>query len=237
MINLRFFSDMLVLPLRGLLLFPQALGIDRTRKVRRLVWNVTRDIDDALRLISPWYSSSPPDARESIEDLATRSRDCGHVAMLAAHDYYHQKDEGWVRHWIDTARNNQYANQPMLMYLELILCNTRQNPSAAIELSGNILERGDFPPTITYTAMYNRIIAMLHLNRIDEAERLLTRMVSIKQDNTSISLAISLRLARGNSQVDDLLSKIEPGDENQRKAVLNLARVNAGDRQENTFDI
>ena len=230
-INLRFFSDLLVLPLRALLLLPASFDEAFRDRIRRWIWNVTGDTADALGLVRSRYPGNRREGRALLEELAVHSRDCAHVALLCDLDFQTFHDVLFVREWIERAQRDEYSNQFMLVHLELLLCDPRRDPRLALDLSGTVLDRGDYPPRISYTALCNRMIAYVSLGELDKAEEIVDRVSAVATDNGSLFLRMILRYARGEDDVEDLLDKMVFRDRKQRELMLVRARI-AGGREE-----
>jgi hypothetical protein len=228
MINLSFFSDLMVLPLRALLFLPVIAPGPGRQRIQRMIWNVTSDVNDAIRLLMPLYQHDRSQARMILEELAEKSRDCGHVGLLCDLDFRSSHDEAFVRMWIDRARKDEYANQPMLVYLELLLCDPHIDADRALELSDTILSRGDYPPQVSYTALYNRMLAYISRSELDAAQEIADRVTSISSDTNSLLFQLIMCYARGDDNPDELIRKMDFRDENHRSLVIAQARKAGG---------
>lgn len=224
MINLSFFTDLMVLPLRAILFVPSIVQGPSRQKLLRSIWNVTGTIEDAVRLLNTYYPHEKSEGRAVLEQLSTGSRDCGHVALLCDLDFRSFHDDAFISMWIDRARKEEYRNQPMLSYLELLICDPQSDARRALELSGLILDRGDFPPVVSYTALYNRLLAYISLGMLEEAKSIADQVCSIREDNNSLYLQMILRYARGETDMDDLAKRMQFRDDRHKNVVFAMAR-------------
>jgi tetratricopeptide (TPR) repeat protein len=226
--NTRFFRELMLIPARAKLLVASRKDVVSATNVRYQIWMRSRDVGDAVALIAGVFQYHPIKARQLIAEIAETTCDSTHLALLAAMDYSHTGDAEWVSGWISRARTEEYANQGMLSYLELILLDPRAEPERAIDLSDQLLEQDGAPPQASATALYNRFLALLRLGRIPEAQTISEKMLAISHSPLSVQMALSLRFAQGSDSVDDLVSMLPQSGADRRSFMIAVARADSG---------
>jgi hypothetical protein len=224
---LSFLQDLIAFPIQILVFIGRKGQIPALIGLQKIVFFIKKSPDEAVKYLNPIFATSQETGLAETESILNRYRDGYFYAVLGSHYLAISGDKNKVDTWISEAEGQEITNKHMLSYLKLINADTTQAAYLAAE---EILKRNDYPSYVTVLAFYHRTIQLIESEKLQEAQELIERTLSIQETIPMRILSIALAIKRGEDYSKQLGSMHGGGENSENRSyMISSAAEIAGD--------
>ncbi len=176
-----FLKKLAAVPIRTLAGLLGLLRIFDTARLWSACWKLSRNPEDATKLLAAVSQTKGPDAAASLAaKIVEEAKACDTAAMVACIELMNGNLDA-AHNWIKLAEDKNYKNPEHLLLVKLLLSDYHPEYDKR-KITEQVLSRNDLPMTITHLALINKAFILLEEKENEEAEKTADRILGICED-------------------------------------------------------
>lgn len=186
--------------MRAAALAAEFTGIGDQERLWTSVWGLSKDKADGERLIEKVYRKKGIEsARITAEKVLGETKSCAAASMMGFLELGSGQGAQAAAEWVRCARESGYNETEELLHLELVLSDSLDEYDRRKSIE-QILARRDLPSVVTAAALIGKAEMCLQEQRLEEAERIAERILSIEEQPAARLIKWRVCLAKGGTE-------------------------------------
>jgi hypothetical protein len=176
------------------------VGIGDQERLWTVVWGLSKDKSDGKRLIEQVYRKQGIEsARIAAEKVLGETKSCALASVIGFLELISGQGAQAAAEWVRSARESGYNEPEELLHLELVLSDSLDDYDRRKSIE-QILARNDLPSSVTAAALIGKAELCLQEQRLEEAERIAERILSIEEQPAARLIKWAVCLAKGGTK-------------------------------------
>jgi hypothetical protein len=176
------------------------VGIGDQERLWTSVWGLSKNKSDGSRLIEQVYRKQGIEsARIVAEKVLGETKSCAVASMMGFLELSSEQGVQAAAGWVRSAQESGYSKPEELLHLELVLSDFLDDYDRQKSIE-QILARNDLPSTATVAALIGKAELCLQEQRLEEAEKIAERILSIEEQPAARLIKWTVCLAKGGTE-------------------------------------